>query len=353
MGMTDEEVAIHDQLNALRVQVKSIEHSKVVLIGDIMLDRYIHGYANNLNSNAPVPVLKETSREEDVGGAAHVARGLISMGVETHLFGVVGNDRAGLNILESLEEEGVHSTGIAIVEGITTTVKNRLLATRESLVSEEQLLLRWDIEGDEEVPVEAIEALFGEVIFQMDDATAVIISDYGQGVIVEEGVKMIIDAASEKNIPIIADPKLTGLHHTHGVDWVIFQANGLELMRRRLGADNGDAAAHLLIKNHSWKNLVVVCGAGGVTIYSDDGSSVHAECTLADLRQMIGLVDAAVVAIAVAISEKLGVSHTAQLVNAACECILAASSSDSFVLSRDELVDRIGEMAWNLQVSKR
>ena len=90
-----------------------------------------------------------------------------------------------------------------------------------------------------------------------------------------------------------------------------------------------------------------------MTIYSDDGSSVHAECTLTDLRQMIGLVDAAVVAIAVAISENLGVSHTAQLVNAACECILAASSSDSFVLSRDELVDRIGEMAWNLQVSKR
>jgi D-beta-D-heptose 7-phosphate kinase/D-beta-D-heptose 1-phosphate adenosyltransferase len=275
------------------------------------------------------------------------------MGVDTHLFGVVGDDRAGLNILESLENEGVHSTGIAIVEGITTTVKNRLLATRESLVSEEQLLLRWDIEGDKKLPNEAIESLFGEAAIHLDEATAVILSDYGHGVIVEEGVKTIIEAASAKNIPIIADPKLTGLHHTHGVNWVVFQANGLELMRRRLGVESGDDAAHRLIENHDWQHLVVVCGAGGVTIYSADGSSVHAECTLTDLRQMIGLVDAAVVAIAVAISEKLGVSHTAQLVNAACECILAASSSDSFVLSRDDLVDRIGEMAWNLQVSKR
>lgn len=353
MGMTDDEVAIHDQLNALRVQVKSIEYSKVVLIGDIILDRYIHGYANNLNSNAPVPVLRETRREEDVGGAAHVARGLISMGVETHLFGVVGDDRAGISIFDSLEDEGVESTGIAIVEGITTTVKNRLLATRESLVSEEQLLLRWDIEGDEAIPSEAIKALFEEAKVHLDKATAVILSDYGQGVIVEEGVKTIIEAAAQNNIPVIADPKLTGLHNTHGVDWVIFQANGLELMRRRLGVESGDDAAHLLIKNHDWKHLVVVCGAAGVTIYSADGSSVHAECTLTDLRQMIGLVDAAVVAIAIAISEKLGVSHTSQLVNAACECILAASSSDSFVLNRDDLVDRIGEMAWNLQVSKR
>ena len=106
-----------------------------------------------------------------------------------------------------------------------------------------------------------------------------------------------------------------------------------------------------IAKEKTIKNFIITPKRGN--IYSDDGSSVHAECTLADLRQMIGLVDAAVVAIAVAISEKLGVSHTAQLVNAACECILAASSSDSFVLSRDELVDRIGEMAWNLQVSKR
>jgi D-beta-D-heptose 7-phosphate kinase / D-beta-D-heptose 1-phosphate adenosyltransferase len=275
------------------------------------------------------------------------------MGVETHLFGVVGDDRAGISIFESLADEGVESTGIAIVKGITTTVKNRLLATRESLVSEEQLLLRWDIEGDDDIPSEAIKALFEEAKSHLDKATAVILSDYGQGVIVEEGVKTIIEAAAQNNIPVIADPKLTGLHHTHGVDWVIFQANGLELMRRRLGIESGDEAAHLLIQNHDWKHLVVVCGAAGVTIYSADGSSVHAECTLTDLRQMIGLVDAAVVAIAVAISEKLSVSHTAQLVNAACECILAASSSDSFVLNRDDLVDRIGEMAWNLQVSKR
>ena len=96
--------------------------------------------ANNLNSRAPVPVLRETSREEDVGAAAHVARGLRSMGMESHLFGVVGDDGAGLSIIESLEAEGVTTHGIAIIEDrTTTTVKTRMLASRESLIREEQL----------------------------------------------------------------------------------------------------------------------------------------------------------------------------------------------------------------------
>ena len=105
MGMTDEEAVLHDTLSKLKTHLRSNESSKIVLIGDVMMDCYIHGYANNLNSRAPVPVLRETAREEDVGAAAHVARGLRSMGMESHLFGVVGDDNAGLSIIESLEEK--------------------------------------------------------------------------------------------------------------------------------------------------------------------------------------------------------------------------------------------------------
>ena len=68
---------------------------------------------------------------------------------------------------------------------------------------------------------------------------------------------------------------------------------------------------------------------------------------------MIGLIDAAVVAIAISISNDLDVKNTAILTNAACECILGAEKTDSFVLSREDLTNRIGEIAWNLQVSKR
>ena len=82
------------------------------------------------------------------------------MGLDSHLFGVVGDDTAGLSIIESLELEGVTTHGIAIVEDRTTTVKTRMLASRESLIRDEQLLLRWDIEEDDPVPSEASHALY-------------------------------------------------------------------------------------------------------------------------------------------------------------------------------------------------
>ena len=353
MGMTDEEVELHDKLNSLKSDLRRVEDDKIVLIGDVILDCYIHGFANNLNSRAPVPVIRETRREEDVGAAAHVARGLESMGFTSQIYGIVGDDKPGLNIMEYLEEEGVSTDGIGIIEGRKTTVKTRLLATRESLVQGEQLLLRWDVEDDAHIPNEAIDSIYQQATMQLKDSLAVILSDYGQGVINDEGAERIIKEAKKRNLPIIADPKLTGLHRTHGVDWIIFQSRGFELMRRRIGETTEDSAAKNLIETYNWKHLVVLSGENGVTIYSENEETVHAPCTLSDLRQMIGLIDAAVVAITVSISKKLDVRNTAILTNAACECILGAEQTEAFVLSRDDLINRIGEIAWNLQVSKR
>ena len=137
MGMSDVEYETHDRLVNLQSQIKNMS-GDVVLVGDIMLDRYIHGYANNLNSRAPVPVLKETERYEDVGAAAHVARGLENIGLDAILFGVIGDDQAGGNILEALEEEEVDCDGIAIIEDRVTTVKTRMIAGREYLISSQQ-----------------------------------------------------------------------------------------------------------------------------------------------------------------------------------------------------------------------
>ena len=353
MGMSDIEHMQHDKLNSIIEKLNHDDGGIVVLIGDIMLDCYIHGYANNLNSRAPVPVLRETHREEDVGAAAHVARGLQSLGYDGRLYGIVGDDKAGNRIIEYLEQEKVDTSGIAIIENRTTTVKTRMLASRESLIQGEQLLLRWDVEEDEDIPMAALEAIYDQAILNLSNASCVILSDYGQGVICDEGVNRVAKYANQNEIPIIADPKLTGLHRTHNVDWIIFQSRGFELMKRRIGeAGDADAAANL-INNYHWKHLVVLAGENGVTIYSRDYDTVHVPCTLSQLRQIIGLIDAAVVAIAISISKGFDVADTALLTNAACECILGAEDTDSFSLNKDDLINRVGEIAWNLQVSKR
>jgi len=353
MGMSDDDAKVYDALKKLERGLKNMKPSKVLLVGDVMMDCYIHGFANNLNSRAPVPVLKEISRDVDVGAAAHVARGLDSLGLKSHLHGVVGDDDSGLAILEMLEEEGVDTSGIAVLEDRTTTVKTRLLGAREGLVKGEQLLLRWDIEDDEPIPSSALTTLIDRTIEAIPNSSCLILSDYGLGVLDDNGAERLIKAAKEHEVPIIADPKLTGLHRTQGVDWIMFQSKGLELMRRRLGASTGAEAAAMLLETNEWKHLLILEGQDGVTIHSKDEDTVHVQCMLEEIRQMIGLIDAAAVAVATAIALDLSVEETAQLANAASECILIADRTERFVLRLDDMIDRIGDIAWSLQVSKR
>ena len=270
MGMSDDDVKVHDALKKLESGLKNIKPSKVLLVGDIMMDCYIHGFANNLNSRAPVPVLKETSRDVDVGAAAHVARGLDSLGLKSHLYGIVGDDDSGLAILDMLEQEGVETSGIAVLEDRTTTVKTRLLGAREGLIKGEQLLLRWDIEDDEPISNDALENLIERTIENIPNSSCLILSDYGLGVLNDQGAERLISEAKKHNVPIIADPKLTGLHRTQGVDWVLFQSKGLELMRRRIGATTGADADASLLESNDWKHLLILEGQDGVTIHSKD-----------------------------------------------------------------------------------
>ncbi|MBT4065821.1 MAG: hypothetical protein HOE76_01200 [Euryarchaeota archaeon] len=350
MGMSDLEHETHDRLVNLQTQIKNLS-GNIVLVGDIMLDRYIHGYANNLNSRAPVPVLKETHRYEDVGAAAHVARGLENIGLDAILFGVVGNDEPGQKILDDLENEDVECDGIAVIEDRTTTVKTRLIAGREYLISSQQLVLRWDIEDDTAIDSEAHSAIMEQAVVKIGNADALIISDYGQGVITDEGASRLINAAKVAGVPVICDPKLTGLHRTVGADWVIFQTRGLDLMAKRTVSSDSSEAAKILIEENSWGNLMVLQGENGVTVYTKDGDVISAPCTLAEPRGAIGIIDAAGVAVTAGVSLGLSPEDIAYLANAACECIM--SGTQNFTLTSDDLANRLGEVAWSLQISQR
>ena len=351
MAMNEDQLELHERLNKLKTIFSTPSGGNVVLVGDVMLDRYIHGYANDLNSRAPVPVLKETRRYDDVGAAAHVARGLESLGLGTSLFSIVGDDDAGEIIIDSLEEENINCSGIVLVENKVTTVKNRLIASRPSLITSEQLLLRWDIEDDSDIPEEALQALIDSAMAKMGDADVLVISDYGHGVLTDWGTEKLIKAAKEANIPTICDPKLTGLHRIKGVEWVLFQTRGLDLLRRRMGADDASECAARLLEENQWSNLLVLGGEAGVTVYNADGSEIHVSCTLGQPLQVIGLLDAAAVAVTSALCLKLSSPDVAYLVNAACEVIM--STEGRFTLTRSDLSNRLDEVSWNLQISKR
>ena len=153
--MADLDVSVQDRISILKrlsETLRTSDNERVVLIGDVMLDRYHHGYANNLNSTAPVPVLKITHTEENAGAAAHIAQSLSSLGITVDFHSAVGKDADGDTILNNLKKLEVNITGVQVIEDHLTMVKTRYFGSRESLLDRPQIMLQTDIEDPEGIP---------------------------------------------------------------------------------------------------------------------------------------------------------------------------------------------------------
>lgn len=352
MTMGEDEVSRTDSLLRLRASLDAMAGSRVTLLGDVMLDRYHHGYANNLNSIAPVPVLKIFQTDESPGAAAHIARGLNSIGLDVGFHTFVGDDREGVAIVEMLANDGISTAGIERVAGRHTLVKIRFFGSRESLLDESQILLQADREPLEVMDASISAKLAGNAMAGLADSCALVISDYDKGAVTVAGASSLISAATEQGIPVIVDPKLTGLERSRGATVVLVEMRGMELMRRRLESEDSQSAADELISTYDWDALVVLGGVHGVTLYQSKGDTLHFDCAAATPKQQIGLHDAAATALAVALGNGLSMEDAGLLAAAACDCILTAEASHEFV-DRETLGTWLDELSWQLHISER
>ena len=125
-NITDsEEYDFIDNYRKIRDCVVSLVDTSVIVVGDVMLDRYIYGFANNLNTTAPVPVIKETNRKSGAGAAAHVARSLHDLGLKPSLFAAIGDDSEGMELEDSLERIGIDTSNLVMIEGRENNCENK------------------------------------------------------------------------------------------------------------------------------------------------------------------------------------------------------------------------------------
>jgi D-glycero-beta-D-manno-heptose-7-phosphate kinase len=175
---------------------------KVLIVGDVMIDRYVYGHVSRISPEAPVPVLEWKKTENRLGGAANVALNIKALGATPLLVGVGGDDEDGLLLRALLESEQIENQHIILIGNRPTTVKTRFIAA-------DQQLLRLDQETIEDVDNHSLDILFVKIktMIQTQSIDVIIFQDYNKGLLAEIFIKKIIKLAISHKIPTTVDPK--------------------------------------------------------------------------------------------------------------------------------------------------
>ncbi len=170
-------------------------NARVLVVGDVMLDRYWFGEVNRISPEAPVPVVRVARTEDRLGGAANVARNAASLGAKVSLFGVVGRDGPGHDIADMLENEGI-DCNLVFDASVPTIIKMRVLGRQ-------QQLLRVDFE--ERPTTTSIQEMHTKLAEVINDFDVVVVSDYSKGTL--SNVEHLIEVARKSEVPVLIDPK--------------------------------------------------------------------------------------------------------------------------------------------------
>ena len=236
----------------------------VLILGDIMLDVYSYGSVTRISPEAPVPVFHYQKEEKRLGGAANVALNLSALGVRPLLCGAIGRDENGRHVERLLKEKEISRDYLFVDETIVTTVKTRMVANQ-------QQLLRIDHETMPRESEKASAFYLAKVEEGLEKANALIISDYGKGVIGKAVLPEVIRNAREKNVYSVIDPKQMNLPFYQGADAMtpnhheVTDDTGLpcdtdEQVRR---------AAPRVLARHHLKQLLITRGAKGMALYTE------------------------------------------------------------------------------------
>lgn len=173
---------------------------KIMVLGDMMLDRYIYGTVSRISPEAPVPVVRVSEEKNMPGGAANVARNVCALGGRAYMRGVLGCDATGQNLLKVLKTDRVCTRGVLRYRGMHTTVKTRILAERQQVV-------RVDWEDQLGLPAKVRAAFCAGLSAAVRGMSGVIIADYAKGTVGQDVVDAVMRVARQNAIPVALDPK--------------------------------------------------------------------------------------------------------------------------------------------------
>ncbi len=289
---------------------------KVLVVGDLMLDRYILGEVERISPEAPVPIIRHAQRYERPGGAANVAANLAGLGCRAFLAGFWGEDAEKRELADLLDKAGVDTLGV-VTGSLPTISKTRI-------VGRTQQLLRLDIESREAIPAIEIQRLTERAVEFTSKVHAVILSDYAKGALTAELCEQVIRAARHAGVPVLADPKTPDFSKYTGATTICPNLSELSAATG-ISAQHPDAmlaAGRALVTEHELGFLTVTMSEKGIRVLDADGSSFHSPARAREVFDVSGAGDTVIATLAASLAGGLQVHTAVELANLAAGIVV-------------------------------
>ena len=265
---------------------------RVLVIGDLILDRYVWGDAERISQEAPVILLREDRQETRLGGAANVANMLRGLDAEVTLAGVVGSDADGTLVAEELTRFGVDCSAVVVDADRPTTCKVRFMGRAQHRHPHQ--MLRVDREVRHPIRTEIAQQLLNSLLPRLHEFQAVLISDYAKGVCTAEVLRPLISAARAAGIPVVADPAAGGDYNLYrGATGVTpnrsetQKATGIDVR----SIDAAFTAGRILVEKFGLDMAFVTLDRDGIVLVRQDDEPVHLPTRVREVYDVTGAGD--------------------------------------------------------------
>jgi D-beta-D-heptose 7-phosphate kinase/D-beta-D-heptose 1-phosphate adenosyltransferase len=290
--------------------VRHFGRARVLVVGDVILDRYRIGDAQRLSPEAPIPVLRPSRRHDTPGGAANVAMNVVTLGGQAILAGVIGDDDAGKAVSQLIGDKGQIESALIVAPGRPTTCKTRFIAGA-------QQLLRLDEETTAPLDEATAAALLRRIDAALADSDVVILSDYAKGVLCDSVLGPLLDMIAAHGKPVIVDPKRPDFRAYRGV--TVLTPNELEVrVATHIDAafdTDADRAGRAALDATGGDAVLVKRSVKGLTLVRRGEPAMHFPARAREVADVSGAGDTLVAALAVALAAGASLPEAAMLAN--------------------------------------
>ncbi|MGQ9645025.1 MAG: D-glycero-beta-D-manno-heptose-7-phosphate kinase [Thermodesulfobacteriota bacterium] len=319
----------------LRKVVDRFSRAEILVVGDVMMDRFIWGKVSRISPEAPVPVVVVDHEDFRLGGAANVVNNIDELGGKGILCGVVGDDEMGQRIIDELVQRKIRTQGVFVEKGRQTTVKTRIFANQQQVV-------RIDRERTDHLKSSTLQNLSEFLMERIEDSDGIVLSDYGKGVLTRKLIRTVIRRARESKKVVMVDPKSKDYSVYRGATVITpntkeaSEASGI-LITDELSLKK---AGNRLLKKLGCEALVITRGEEGMTIFEPDQEPFSVGTVAKEVYDVTGAGDTVIGAIALALSIGAKIKTAAELANYAAGIVVGKMGTAT--ATREELLKAIG-----------